>query len=67
MVIVPTKYKGGETMSELTSRLAFRCTQDFYENVKEIASDKGMTVTDYITFLIVDDMENYYDEKGGDE
>lgn len=54
-------------MSELTSRLAFRCTQDFYENVKEIASDKGMTVTDYITFLIVDDMENYYDEKGGDE
>lgn len=54
-------------MSELTRRIAFRCTEDFFENVKEIASDKGLTVTDYITFLIIDDMGNYYDEKGGEE
>lgn len=54
-------------MTELTHRLAFRCTEEFYENVKEIASEKGQTVTDYITFLIMDDMADYYDEKGGEE
>lgn len=54
-------------MTELTKRLSFRCTEDFYNEVKEIASDKGLSYTDYITFLIMDDMANYYDEKGGDE
>ncbi len=54
-------------MSELNSRIAFRCTEELYENVKEIANDKGLTVTDYITFLLIDDIGNYYDEKGGEE
>lgn len=52
-------------MTELTHRLAFRCTEDFYNEVKEIASEKGLSYTDYITFLIMDDMANYYDEKEG--
>lgn len=53
-------------MTELTKRLAFRCTENFYNEVKEIASDKGLSYTDYITFLIMDDMATYYDEKGGE-
>lgn len=53
-------------MANLTKRLAFRCTDEMYENVKEIANDKGLTVTDYISFLILDDIGNYYDEKGGE-
>lgn len=53
-------------MTELTHRIAFRCTEEMFKNVKEIANDKGLTVTDYITFLIIDDIGNYYDEKGGE-
>lgn len=54
-------------MTELTHRLAFRCTEYFYNEVKEIASKKGLSYTDYITFLIIDDMASYYeDEKGGE-
>lgn len=54
-------------MTQLTHRLAFRCTEDFYNEVKEIASEKKLSYTDYITFLIMDDMANYYDnEKGGE-
>lgn len=53
-------------MTELTHRLAFRCTEELFENVKEIAADKGLTVTDYITFLLMDDIANYWDEKGGE-
>ena len=53
-------------MSGLTNRIAFRCTKELYENVKEIAADKGLTVTDYITFLLIDDIGNYYDEEGGE-
>lgn len=54
-------------MENLNKRIAFRCTEELYENVKETASDKGLTVTDYITFLLMDDMANYWDEKGGEE
>lgn len=54
-------------MTELTKRLAFRCTEDFYNEVKEIASEKGLSYTDYITFLIMDDMANYYDDSKGGE
>lgn len=56
-------------MSNLTHRLAFRCTEDFYNDVKETASDKGLTYTDYIQFTLMNDMANYWDEKekGGEE
>lgn len=53
-------------MTELTNRIAFRCTEELYDNVKEIAIDKGLTVTDYITFLLMDDIANYWDAKGGE-
>lgn len=53
-------------MTELTHRIAFRCTEELYDNVKETAIDKGLTVTDYITFLLMDDMADYWDEKGGE-
>lgn len=51
-------------MANLTKRLAFRCTDELYENVKEMADDKGQTVTDLITFLLIDELGNYYNEKG---
>lgn len=54
-------------MANLTKRLAFRCTDEMYENVKGMANDKGMTVTDLITFLLIDELGDYYDEKGGEE
>lgn len=54
-------------MANLTKRLAFRCTDELYENVKEMADDKGQTVTDLITFLLIDELGNYYDEKGGEK
>lgn len=53
-------------MTELTHRLAFRCTEELYDNVKETASDKGLTVTDYITFLLMNDIADYWDAKGGE-
>lgn len=53
-------------MTELTHRLAFRCTEELYNDVKETANDKGLTVTDYITFLVMDDVADYWDEKGGE-
>lgn len=53
-------------MTGLTHRIAFRCTEELFENVKEVANDKGLTVTDYITFLLIDDIGNYYDGKGGE-
>lgn len=54
-------------MANLTKRLAFRCTSEMYENVKELANDKGMTVTDLITFLLIDELGDFYDEKGCEE
>lgn len=54
-------------MANLNKRLAFRCSEEMYENVKALAEDKGQTVTDLITFLLIDELGNYYDEKGGEE
>lgn len=53
-------------MTELTHRLAFRCTEELYNDVKDIANDKGLTVTDYITFLLMNDIAYYWDEKEGE-
>lgn len=54
-------------MANLTKRLAFRCTDELYEEVKEMAEDKGQTVTDLITFLLIDEIGNYYDDQKGGE
>lgn len=54
-------------MAELTHRLSFRCSEYFYNEVKEIARKKGLTYSDYITFLIIDDMGNFYNEESGEQ
>lgn len=54
-------------MTELKNRVAFRCTNEFKENLIEMCSEKGETLSNYLTFLILDDMDKFYDEKGGDE
>ena len=65
-IIIIVRRKEVQTMTDLTHRIAFRCTEELFENVKEVANDKGLTVTDYITFLLIDDIGNYYDGKGGE-
>lgn len=65
-IIIIVRRKEVQTMTDLTHRIAFRCTEELFENVKEVANDKGLTVTDYITFLLIDDISNYYDGKGGE-
>lgn len=57
--------KGCETMETLNNRIAFRCTDEFKENVLEMCSEKGETLSNYLTFLILDDMDKFY-EKGGE-
>lgn len=54
-------------MTELKNRVAFRCTDEFKENLIEMCTEKGETLSNYLTFLILDDMDKFYDEKGGDE
>lgn len=53
-------------MDNLNNRIAFRCTDEFKENVLDMCSEKGETLSNYLTFLILDDMDKYYDEKGGE-
>lgn len=53
-------------METLNNRVAFRCTDEFKENLLDMCSEKGETLSNYLTFLILDDMENYYDEKEGE-
>lgn len=51
----------------LNDRIAFRCNSEFKENLIEMCSEKGETLSNYLTFLILDDMASYYDdEKGGE-
>lgn len=66
MVIYKCTNKGGEMMETLNNRIAFRCTDEFKENVLAMCSEKGETLSNYLTFLILDDMDNYYNEKGGE-
>lgn len=51
----------------LNDRIAFRCDSEFKENLIEMCNEKCETLSNYLTFLILDDMVNYYDEKGGDK
>lgn len=54
-------------MESLKNRIAFRCTDEFKENVLDMCREKGETLSNYITFLIMDDMANYYDDTKGGE
>ena len=53
-------------METLKNRIAFRCSDEFKENVLAMCRDKGETLSNYLTFLILDDMDKFYDEKGGE-
>lgn len=66
MLIYKCTNKGGEIMDNLNNRIAFRCTDEFKENVLDMCSEKGETLSNYLTFLILDDMDKYYSEKGGE-
>lgn len=44
-------------MTDLTKRVAFRCTEEEFEIIKDQASCNGQTMTDYIKFLILEDSE----------
>lgn len=51
-------------------RIAFRCSEEEFEMIKDQADCNGMTMTDYLLFLALEDSEpisdNCFDLKGGD-
>ena len=49
--------QGGEEMANLTKRIAFRCTEEEFEMIKDQADCNGQTMTDYIKFLVLEDSE----------
>lgn len=53
-----------------THRIAFRCDEDTFNMIKENAEDKSLTMTDYLTFLALNDSEpiegEEMDMKGGE-
>ena len=44
-------------------RIAFRCTDEEFEQIKDQADCAGLTVTDYLKFLVINDSEPA-DERG---
>lgn len=58
-------------MANLTKRVAFRCSEEEFEMIKDQAECNGQTMTDYIKFLILEDSEPIdgedMDMKGGEE
>lgn len=62
--------QGGDNMANLTKRVAFRCTEEEFEMIKDQAECNNQTMTDYIKFLILEDSEpiegDDFNTKGGD-
>ena len=54
----------------MTKRIAFRCTDEEFEMIKDNAECNGQTLTDYIKFLCLEDSEpihgNNITLKGGE-
>lgn len=42
-------------MANLTKRIAFRCTDEEFEMIKDQSEVNGQTMTDYIKFLVLED------------
>lgn len=38
-------------------RIAFRCTEEEFENIRGQADNAGLNVTDYLKFLVIQDSE----------
>ena len=58
-------------MTDQTHRIAFRCTEDEFYQIKEQASDSGMNVSDYLKWLVINDEDPIEGDdlnlKGGEE
>ncbi len=58
-------------MKAQEKRIAFRCTEDEFFQIKDQAEDAGLNVSDYIRWLIVQDSEpiggEVIDLKGGEQ
>lgn len=50
-------------MSDLTHRIAFRCTEDEFYNIKDQAAENGFNVSEYLLWLVMNDETPI----GGDE
>ncbi len=44
-------------------RIAFRCSEEEFEQIKDQADCAGLNVTDYLKFLVINDSEPV-DERG---
>lgn len=42
-------------MANLTKRVAFRCTPEEFEMIKDQSECNGQSMTDYIKFLVLED------------
>ena len=58
-------------MKAQEKRIAFRCTSDEFDRIKDQAEDAGLNVTDYLKWLVVQDSEpiggEVIDLKGGEQ
>lgn len=57
-------------MANLTKRVAFRCTPEEFEMIKDQSECNGQTMSDYLKFLILEDSKPIEGEemnmKGGE-
>lgn len=44
-------------MANLTKRIAFRLSDEDFEMIKEESAERGQTMTDFIMFCILDQVE----------
>lgn len=55
----------------MTKRIAFRVSEDEFDQIKDQAEDAGLNVTDYLKWLVVQDSEpiggEVIDLKGGEQ
>ena len=42
-------------MSDLTHRIAFRCTEDDFYKIKDQAAESGFNVSEYLLWLVMND------------
>lgn len=57
-------------MANLTKRVAFRCTPEEFEMIKDQSECNGQTMSDYLKFLVLEDSNpvegEEIDMKGGE-
>lgn len=41
----------------MTKRIAFRVSEEEFENIRDQADNAGLTVTDYLKYLVIQDSE----------